>query len=162
MEKQKKGLEMFSREELETALTLADVEALLTQNKALTPYHYEILKIELQVREDLKTKLAEGMYKNGKLIQTKKTNTKRLELLKIFQEQAHLQNLQTKAKRLYFEFKKMRAENSVPPELGQLFRETLDKLWSVRRSMQQKAQEQNIEANLDAFLDAFNKQHHAV
>ena len=163
VQSQKKPLERFTADELSSVLSLADVEQLLSENKALTPYHFEILKLEIEAREEAKASLARGMYgKNGKLLQSKKMAEKRVELLRIFEEQAKLQGMQAKAKRLYFEFKKMRAAGNTPPELGRIFKETLDRLWSARRAANQRNKHQDIEAHLDAYLDQFNAKNHAV
>jgi len=165
METQKnavKRIPVFPVEILKKVITLQDVKDRLDNGYVLTPYHHQILLLEIESHEQHKKELATSLrLEDGTLSKAKKHKGVRDQLVVVIRDQQDLQKMLAHAKALYFEFKKLRDAGAVPPDLQEMFKITLDKLWAARRAQQQEARMTDIESNLDKYVNNFNARHHS-
>lgn len=165
METQKnavKRIPVFPVEILRKVITIQNVKDRLDNDIVLTPYHKDVLLLEIEAKEQKKKELAAAIKNDdGTLSKAKKHKALRDQLVLVIRDQQDLQKMLAHAKALYFEFKKLREAGKVPQDLQDMFKITLDRLWEARRAQQQEARMADIESNLDKYVAGFNARHHS-
>lgn len=150
METVVRRLPVFSPDIVTTCITMQDVRDRLNNDYVLTPYHHQVLLLEIAEYGEAKKALAKDLrLPDGSFSRAKKHKALRTELIILIRDQQDLRKMLAHAKTLYFEFKKMRRAGTVPPILNDMFKVTLDKLWEARRQQQAVARIQEIDDNLE-------------